>query len=77
LGAPITGTSANRSGGNPPRNADEVLEAIGDEVDLVLDAGPCPGGIGSTVIDVTVYPPRILRTGAVTEQQIWAALGIT
>jgi tRNA A37 threonylcarbamoyladenosine synthetase subunit TsaC/SUA5/YrdC len=29
------------------------------------------------VIDVTVYPPRILRTGAVTEQQIWAALGIT
>jgi L-threonylcarbamoyladenylate synthase len=70
LGAPITGTSANRSGGPLPRLASQVMDAIGTEVDLILDGGPCPGGIGSTVLDVTVNPPRILRLGEVTEAEI-------
>ena len=74
LGAPITGTSANRAGEPAPRLASEVVAALGEEVDLVLDGGPCPGGVGSTVVDVTVHPPRILRKGAVSEAEIAAVL---
>jgi L-threonylcarbamoyladenylate synthase len=74
LGVPITGTSANLSGGLSPRRASDVMEAIGDKVDLVLDAGPCPGGIGSTVVDVTVEPPRMLRQGAISEAEVLATI---
>ncbi len=75
LGAPITGTSANRAGGPAPIRAPQVAEALGSEVDLILDAGPCPGGIGSTVLDLTVSPPRVLRQGAVTMEELRRVLG--
>ena len=44
LGYPITGTSANRAGHRPLGRAAEVAREFGDGVDLILDAGPCPGG---------------------------------
>ena len=47
---------------------------IADKLDLILDAGPLKGGIGSTVIDVTVDSPKILREGAVSSKVILAAL---
>jgi L-threonylcarbamoyladenylate synthase len=64
-GVPITGTSANISGKSPCRSADEVVEALGGRVDLVLDGGKTEGTIGSTILDVTVDPPLILRRGLV------------
>ncbi len=76
LGRPITGTSANRSGGPEPRTADGVREALGDAVDVVLDAGPSPAGRSSTVLDVTTEQPRILRLGAVSQEEIERALGM-
>ena len=65
LGEPMTGTSANRSGAPSPLTAAEVREQLGDLVELVIDGGPCPGGIESTVVDCTVDPPRLLRGGAI------------
>jgi len=61
---PITTTSANISGQSIPESIDGVLEQLGDEIDLILDAGICKHGIHSTVIDMTVSPPKILRKGA-------------
>ena len=65
LGAPVTAPSANRTGADPPTTADDVLAHLRDAVDLVLDAGPTAGGAPSTVVDVTVEPPRVIRQGAV------------
>jgi L-threonylcarbamoyladenylate synthase len=74
LREPITGTSANLSGMPGPRTADDVRRQLGDRVDLIVDGGPCPGGIESTVVDCTVDPPRLLREGAVPAERITAAL---
>jgi L-threonylcarbamoyladenylate synthase len=65
LGEPITAPSANRSGQPPPTTAAETLRALDGQVDIVLDGGPTAGGLPSTVLDVTVSPPRVLRAGAV------------
>src|SRR2546428_1722748 len=66
LGAPGTAPSANPTGAAPPTTAAAVLARFGDTLDLVLDGGPTPGGAPSTVVDVTVDPPRVIRQGAVT-----------
>jgi L-threonylcarbamoyladenylate synthase len=70
---PVTGTSANREGLPPPRRAEEVQENLGEEVDLIIDAGPTPGGRPSTVIDVR-GPIRIVREGAIERGAIAAQL---
>src|SRR5262249_62350332 len=64
-GRPITAPSANPHGAASPRTAAEVLAGLGDAVDLVLDAGPTPGGLPSTLLDLTAAVPRVLRAGAV------------
>jgi L-threonylcarbamoyladenylate synthase len=65
VGAPVTAPSANPHDGPAPRTADDVLGALGSDVDLVLDGGRTPGGPPSTVLDVTAAPPVLLRPGAV------------
>ena len=65
LGWPVTGTSANRAGREPLTLAGDVAREFGGQVDLILDAGPCPGGLPSTVVDVSVTPPCLVRPGAV------------
>jgi L-threonylcarbamoyladenylate synthase len=65
LGHPITGTSANRAGCAPLVRAADVVQEFGDGVELILDAGPCPGGMPSTIVDVTGAAPRLVRAGAV------------
>ncbi|MDI6854456.1 MAG: L-threonylcarbamoyladenylate synthase [Deltaproteobacteria bacterium] len=65
LGHPVTGTSANRSGRPSLASALEVEEEFGEEVDLILDAGPCPGGLPSTIVDLSRQPPRLVRPGAI------------
>lgn len=70
LGLPLTGTSANRAGREPLTLAGEVAREFGGEIDLILDAGPCPGGQPSTIVDVTVSPPRLVRPGAVAKEKL-------
>jgi L-threonylcarbamoyladenylate synthase len=70
LGAPITGTSANISGQPACRRAQEVFDALGNSVDLILDGGETAGGKGSTILDVTVDPPVLLREGMVSREQL-------
>lgn len=70
LGAPLAATSANRSGGPEPLTAQDVNQQIGKSIHLILDGGPAPGGIPSTVVDLTSRPPRVLRQGAVSRQAI-------
>lgn len=65
LGAPVTAPSANRSGAPPPTTADAVLRDFDGALALVLDGGPTPGGLPSTILDATVDPPRVVREGAV------------
>ena len=74
LDAPVTGTSANLSGGPDPVSADEVRRQLGDRVDFILDAGPCEHGVASTIVDCSGAEPVILRQGAITADQIRAAL---
>jgi L-threonylcarbamoyladenylate synthase len=65
LGGPLTATSANLSGEPECSSADAVIRALGDFPGTVVDGGETPGGTGSTIVDVTVFPPRILREGAI------------
>jgi L-threonylcarbamoyladenylate synthase len=65
LGHPVTGTSANRSGRPSLATALEVEREFGSEVPLILDAGPCPGGLPSTIVDLSRHPPRLVRAGAI------------
>lgn len=74
FGGPVTGTSANRSGGTDPLDADEVLRQLGNRVDLVLDGGPVVGGSPSTVVDVTTSPPVIVRQGPIPQEEILSLL---
>jgi len=70
LQTPLTGTSANLSGKPGCRRIEDLETHIADKLDLLLDAGPLRGGIGSTVVDVTVEPPKILREGEVSGTEI-------
>ncbi|MGQ9493259.1 MAG: L-threonylcarbamoyladenylate synthase [Anaerolineae bacterium] len=68
LGAPLAATSANLSGQSEVVTAEETRAIFGTQLALILDGGRCPGGIPSTVVDVTKFPPRILRRGALAEE---------
>jgi L-threonylcarbamoyladenylate synthase len=76
FGGPVTGTSANRSGQKDPLNASEVLHQLGDQVNLVLDGGPVVSGAPSTVVDVTISPPAIVRQGPIRQEEILSLLGL-
>ena len=72
LGGPLTATSANLSGRKEAVSAQEVRENLRRlEPDALLDGGPTPGGRGSTVLDVTMDPPVLLREGAVPSDRIF------
>jgi L-threonylcarbamoyladenylate synthase len=70
VGLPITGTSANVTGEPPCTSAEEVLQAVSESVEAILDGGTTEGGKGSTVLDVTVDPPKILREGMVGRDRL-------
>jgi len=77
LKSPITATSANITGNSGCSQVSDVDPLIADKLDLILDAGPLKGGIGSTVVDVTQGFPKILREGAIPAKDIFAVLGGT
>jgi len=64
-GMPLAVTSANRSGQPSPRTATEVMAQLGGRITALVDGGPCPGGVSSTILDCTADPPRVLRVGAI------------
>jgi L-threonylcarbamoyladenylate synthase len=64
LDAPLTSTSANLAGGEDLMDGKQLAQLFGDQVDLIIDGGKVPG-IGSTVIDLTVEPPRMVREGMI------------
>ena len=66
LGAPLAATSANLSGQPSPANARQVVVDLAGRVPLIIDGGECPGGVPSTVLDLSVSPPRLLRVGAIS-----------
>ena len=70
LDAPLAATSDNLSGQPAPDTAQGVLDQLGGRIDLILDGGTCPGGIASTIVDLTVSPPAILRAGGISRQEI-------
>jgi len=72
---PIAAPSANRFGRPSPTCAEHVVEDLADRVDLILDAGPSPMGVESTVLDLTQSPPAILRPGGVTREELEAVVG--
>ncbi|MBL9033440.1 MAG: threonylcarbamoyl-AMP synthase [Rhodospirillaceae bacterium] len=69
-GVPLAAPSANPSGRLSPTEADHVLADLGDKVEYVIDGGPCPIGVESTVLSLLDDCPRILRPGAVTAEQL-------
>jgi len=71
---PITATSANVSGSKNATTAEEVEEMLGSQVDLIVDGGPAAGEKESTVLDVTLSPPLIVREGAMSKEKIEAVL---
>ena len=70
LGGPVTGTSANRAGAPAPVSAAEVAFQLGEMVELIIDGGRSRERVESTVVDITVMPPVILREGAVRREEV-------
>jgi L-threonylcarbamoyladenylate synthase len=75
VGKPIAAPSANRSGRVSPTMAAHVAAELGERVALILDAGPCPVGLESTVLDLTGTVPVLLRPGGVTVEELTDLLG--
>ena len=65
LQLPVTSTSANPSGQPPAEEIVSIIKYFGDKIDLIIDAGKTPGGKPSTIIDVTITPPKVLREGSI------------
>ncbi|MBX9628581.1 MAG: threonylcarbamoyl-AMP synthase [Gemmataceae bacterium] len=74
-GVAIAAPSANRSTELSPTRAEHVLKGLDGRIDLILDGGPCPGGIESTVVDVTGGAVRLLRPGLVTVPMLEEVVG--
>jgi L-threonylcarbamoyladenylate synthase len=74
-GLPIAAPSANRSGHVSPTTAAHVAADLGDRVDIILDAGPTPLGLESTVVDVSGAGAIVLRLGAIARRELTRALG--
>jgi tRNA A37 threonylcarbamoyladenosine synthetase subunit TsaC/SUA5/YrdC len=69
-GGVLAVSSANRHGGTPALDAAEVASEFGEEL-AVLDGEARDGGVSSTVVDLTVQPPRILRAGPIGAEELW------
>ena len=75
FGGPVAAPSANPSGQISPTTADHVLAGLGDKIDAVLDGGPCPVGLESTIIGMDGGAPVLLRPGGLPAEAIATCLG--
>ena len=72
---PVTATSANISGMPPAENPGEVVKYFPNSLDILVDGGLTPGGVASTIVDVTTERPVIVRQGKITEEMMLSVLG--
>lgn len=75
VNAPLVAPSANLSKHTSPVTAEHVYNDLNGKIPLILDGGKCSGGIESTVLDCTCFPPRILRAGLITKEMIEQTVG--
>ncbi|MBO0711319.1 MAG: threonylcarbamoyl-AMP synthase [Acetobacteraceae bacterium] len=75
VGGPVAAPSANRSGEVSPTTAQHVLDGLNSRIAAVLDSGPCPVGVESTVLDLSGTRPFLLRPGGATIEAIEALIG--
>src|SRR5216117_348236 len=74
-GFPLAAPSANLSGRISPTTAQHVLNSLGDKTAMIVDGGPSQVGLESTVLDLTVAPPRVLRPGSIPVEALRAIVG--
>ena len=74
-GFPLAAPSANLSNQLSPTAAEHVVKSLGDRVPMIIDGGPCQVGIESTVLDLTVLPPRVLRPGIIHDEALASVTG--
>ena len=74
-GVPVAAPSGNTSGRPSPTTAADMLEDMDGKIDAIVDGGPCRVGVESTIIDLTVTPPRLLRPGGLPLEQLREVLG--
>lgn len=75
LGGGLAAPSANRFGRVSPTTAEHVRVDLGDDVDLILDGGPCTVGVESTIVDLSSGAPAILRPGGLAAEELERVLG--
>ena len=74
-GVPVAAPSGNTSGRPSPTTAQHMLEDMDGKIDGIVDGGPCAVGVESTIIDLTVTPPRLLRPGGLPLEALEDVLG--
>jgi L-threonylcarbamoyladenylate synthase len=74
FGAPITATSANRTGQPPARRAAELAPIMDHPDVFVVDGGETAGGEPSTIVDARTRPPRLVRAGAIAWERVLESL---
>lgn len=74
-GVPVAAPSGNTSGRPSPTNMADMLEDMEGKIDGIVNGGPCSVGVESTIIDLTEQPPRLLRPGGITLEELRDALG--
>ncbi|MFN2154081.1 MAG: L-threonylcarbamoyladenylate synthase [Anaerolineae bacterium] len=74
-GGVLAVTSANISGHPSPVTAEEVEAHLGERIELIVDGGPCRGGVPSSLLDCTTSPPVLLRRGAISEEELRSVVG--
>ena len=74
-GIPVAAPSGNTSGRPSPTTAQHMLEDMDGKIDGIVDGGPCSVGVESTIIDLTVTPPRLLRPGGLPLESLEEVLG--
>ena len=74
-GVPVVAPSANTSGRPSPTTAQHVLQDMDGRIDMIIDGGPVGIGVESTIVDVSVETPTVLRPGAITMEMLEEVLG--
>ena len=74
-GVPVAAPSGNTSGRPSPTTAAHMLEDMDGKIEAIVDGGPCQVGVESTIVDLTLTPPRLLRPGGVTLEELEEVLG--
>ncbi len=70
VGGPLFSTSANISGDKNPTTAEQILKVFKDKIDVLIDAGPSRIGIPSTIVDLSISRPALIREGAIAASKI-------